>query len=318
MKKYLLFIAVFALLFSANSAKAQIVAVADDDMETWNPDPLVASAKDPNSGSLNTDGWQCLNIFNYFLLGSSPISTFEENSIVHSGSHSCKLTSVVLTATSYSHVSSLFKHDTVGVVFTGQITNTPSIIPGVPYASRTPSVSFWYQYFPQQNNGKNDTATCGVVLSKNHVQIGGGYITMNAAASWTQGTVNVNYTMAGNPDTILVIFSSSSQFKPAPASILYIDGVTAAAPLAVNEVSGTTSVDVYPNPASSEINFRVTGQNAHSIKVYDITGKEVNTYSVKDNALTVNASAFASGLYIYKAYDVNGALLKVGKFSVSR
>lgn len=320
MKKYLLLLTAVAFVCTMHTAKAQIIATADDDMETWNPDPLVPSANDPNSGSLNTLGWQCFNLFNNGLLGGSPVSCFEESSIVHSGSHSCKLKSVVFTATSYNYIKSLFKHDTLSVLLTGTITNTPSVslIPGAPFTMRTSAINFWYQYFPQNNNAKPDTASCAVILTKNHVQIGAGYVTMNSAASWTNVSANVAYSALGNPDTIIVVFSASSQFKPAPGSLLYIDGVTAAGPLAVNEIGNETGVNVYPNPASSRVNFSITGANTHSIKIYDVTGKEVNAYMVKNNMLTVNTSGFASGIYIYQAYDMNGGLIKVGKFNIEK
>jgi hypothetical protein len=319
MKKYLLFLATVAFACTMHTAKAQIVSASADDMEVWNPDPANASANDPNVG-FTPAGWQCLNVLSSFLTGNSPISCFEENSIVHSGSHSCKLKSTVFTATSYNYIKALFKHDTCNVLFTGTILTSPSpsIVPGAPFTSRTSAINFWYQYFPQNNNAKPDTASCGVVLTKNHAQIGSGYMTMNSAASWTNGNVNITYTALGNPDTIIVIFSSSSQVAPAPGSLLYIDGVTAAAPLAVNEIGSIASVGVYPNPASSQVNFRITGENAKTIKVYDITGKELNTYVVKSNELNLNTSGFANGLYIYQAYDVNGGLIKVGKFNIEK
>jgi hypothetical protein len=321
MKKHLLILAVAAFSLSISTAKAQIISASEDAMETWHTDPVNPGANDPNSGSPGVPSWQCLNPLSGAITGASPVSTFEENTIVHGGSHSCKLTSVQLTTSSYAYVKSFLKHDTCGLVMSGTITAAPAFKLGVPFAGgRITQFSFWYQYFPATGAGKPDTASCSVVLT--HYTgttniIGQGQLLMNSAGSWTHGTVNITYSMAGSPDTIIVVFSSSSYYKPVPGSILYIDDITT--PAGINEVNGAaTQVDVYPNPASTEVNFRVTGENTHSLEVFDITGKKVNTYAVKDNEASVNTASYPAGLYLYQLKDKDGNMVKVGKFSVAR
>jgi hypothetical protein len=321
MKKSLLFLSIATLVFTMHKAQAQfqypIISASADDFEVWADDPVNSSVKDPNTGNFNTPSWECLNPLTYFLLGSSPQSVYKDSAVIHSGSYSCKIISVALTNTSYNYVKSFVPHDTVGIVLTATITNAPAIKPGAPFTSRISSFNFWYQYAPQFMAGKPDTASCQILLTKNHVAIGAGKILMNAAASWTQGNININYFMAGNPDSITVIFSAASLFKPALGSMLIIDGVT---PLGLNEVAASpeVNVEVYPNPSCSTTNFRISGENGRSLKVYDITGKEVNTYTIKDNMLTINTCNYPTGMYVYQLADRDGKLIKVGKFNVER
>jgi len=327
MKKYLLSSGVIVFAFMLNTAKAQVtypaVSVQEDDMEIWNKDQANNAAKDPNSGNFGVPGWQCLNALSSPIIGGPPhpISVFKDSNTVHSGSYSAKIVSVVYNSTAYGYISAFVPHDTLGVILAGTITATPSIIPGVSFNKRIYTFNFWYQYIPQMNNGKPDTASCTVLLTHHTTQtnvLGGGAISMNATAGWTHGMVPIVWdSLTGNPDTIQVFFSSSSLYKPAPGSILYLDGMT---PLNVNDVidGQLTHIDVYPNPASTEVNFRIDGAFAHTVSIYDMTGKEVGSYLVKDNMLTVNTASYPAGLYLYRMYNKDGGAMKVGKFSIER
>ncbi len=124
--------------------------------------------------------------------------------------------------------------------------------------------------------------------------------------------------LTGNPDTALVFFSSSSLYAPVPGSILYIDGESVVA--GMGDIHSTTaSVTVYPNPASSVINFSIISNDiATTADIYDITGQKVNSYEVRNNMASINTSSYASGLYFYKLFDKSGNMMKIGKFSVTR
>ena len=323
MKKHLLILSAAFLLLAGNSNAQNIINASADDFEVWAPDPLTPSIKDPNTG-FNANGWQCLNVMTYFLLGSSPQSVFKDSTVVHSGTYACQIKSVVLSPSSYGYVKSFLPHDTMGIVFSGVITNTPSIKLGVPFTSRPLSINFYYQYAPA-NNGKPDTAFCSVVLSHHTVTgrntIGAGIAQMNAAGTWTLASVPIFYdsTWAHNIDTITVLFSSSSFYKPIPGSILYVDGASVV--MGINELhASSTNVNIYPNPATNSVNFNIlpaSGSVAgYGIEIFDLTGKKVNTYRVNNNLTTINTDAYNSGLYFYQLYDQSGAQVKVGKFSV--
>ncbi|HXB11414.1 MAG TPA: T9SS type A sorting domain-containing protein [Bacteroidia bacterium] len=326
MKKHLLLLSAAALLFTG-TANAQIPNAG---FETWNPDPINGSAMDPNDGTLGDAGWQTLNVFSSAFTGGSPISVFEENSIIHSGSHSCKITSVQLTGTSYNYIKSFLPKSIAGIAITGAFVATPSpalkvgVMDTNRITNRITSFNFFYQYYPTST----DTAFCSVVLS--HTTFGSGYkrntigasiTTMTGTgATWKMGTVTIFYDSSASHliDTITVMFSSSSFTNPHVGSILYVDDASV---LAVNNIDApSASINVYPNPTSGVVNFNISpsaGSVAgYNIEVYDITGKKVNTYKVTNNLTTINTDAYSSGLYFYQLYDQSGAQLKVGKFSV--
>lgn len=318
MKKHLLLLAVAALSFGLNTAKAQVIPIAGEDgFEVWHADPLNGAAMDPNNSNPSPSQWQCLNVFSSSLFGSGPVSVFQDSTTVHGGKYSCKIVSVVFNPTTYSYVSAFLPHDTMGIVMGGTITGS-SFKVGVPFNRRITQFNFWYQYTPKTGAGKPDTASCTVGLAHKGNILGGGELLLNSAGSWTPGTVPITYDSAtGNPDTIIVVFNSSSYFKPVPGSILLIDDVSV--PAGLDEVSASAAnVDAYPNPASTEVNFRVSGKIAYSITVYDITGKKVGTSAIRNNMANVNTANYSPGLYIYQVYDKNGTLLNVGKFSVVR
>jgi len=336
MKKYLLFLVV-AYAVIINSAKAQYIipntpgtppGVNQDGFETWANDPL-SNIKDPWDNNSSQAQWQCLNILASSLFGNSPQSVFQDSTTVHGGKYSCRIVSVVLNATGYSYVKSFLPHDTVGVVLGATITFNPSpnIVPGLPFnpSHRIDSLIFYYQYAPQNNSitHKPDTAYCSVTVTHRHNVIGGGLLSMNSTSgNWVKAMVPILYDSGAghNPDTIDILFSSSSLYAPVPGSTLIIDDGQAVMGINDNINAVKANVDVYPNPASTQVNFKVSGSgiNAYGIEVYDITGKKISTNAVKDNMASINTSTYASGLYIYQVYDKSGALMNVGKFSIDK
>ncbi len=87
-------------------------------------------------------------------------------------------------------------------------------------------------------------------------------------------------------------------------------------PNGVNEISQTHSTLVYPNPATSQINFRYSTQNAQNIFVYDITGRVIGQTEMINGVATLNTSSYSSGMYFYHVTDKSGNMLDNGKFSV--
>lgn len=77
---------------------------------------------------------------------------------------------------------------------------------------------------------------------------------------------------------------------------------------------------VYPNPATSQINFDIQGsnENAYEIIVYNFLGKRLNDIKNFSNRTTLNLSNYYSGIYIYQLRDQKGNLVESGKFNVIR
>ena len=97
-------------------------------------------------------------------------------------------------------------------------------------------------------------------------------------------------------------------------AVQWYDGI----PNGINELSQYNSVLTYPNPCSSQINFRYTDLNAQSISVFDITGRNVGGVEMKNGAATINTSSFANGMYLYRVLDKSGNVLNNGKFTVQQ
>jgi len=81
--------------------------------------------------------------------------------------------------------------------------------------------------------------------------------------------------------------------------------------------SEEASLNVYPNPATSQVNFITENTHAKSVTVYDITGKMIETISISNGKANLNVSGYNNGLYIYKLTDNNNKTIKTGKITVA-
>lgn len=85
----------------------------------------------------------------------------------------------------------------------------------------------------------------------------------------------------------------------------------------ISEVEkAANSVKVFPNPASTVVNFTIDYNKAEKVLVYDIAGKLVETTSFEFNKAELNVSALKTGIYMYQIVDNNGTSIKAGKFNV--
>lgn len=76
------------------------------------------------------------------------------------------------------------------------------------------------------------------------------------------------------------------------------------------------NVEVYPNPSSTQVTFKISsGENTY-LKILDVTGREIETLPVLNNEIQVNISAFSSGIYFYEILDKSNTIVDRGKFSV--
>lgn len=77
-------------------------------------------------------------------------------------------------------------------------------------------------------------------------------------------------------------------------------------------------VSVFPNPAQYQVNFVIDVLKASSVRVYDVTGRFINEYVVKNNRSTINTSHYVNGIYSYTVIGEEDTILKHGKFAVSK
>jgi hypothetical protein len=192
---------------------------------------------------------------------------------------------------------------------------------GEPYTYQPTGYNFFYIYNPQTG----DTAFTEVILTKwnagtnmrDTIAIGAALLT--AAASYTQGSVNINWIQATAPDSILLFFGSSKLASPPANSALYVDDVSLTLVNGIQTLnSDGTFSSVYPNPAVNTLTFSVSDENAKYAKVYDLTGRMITTIELVGRITKADISSFESGMYIYVITDSNGRKMSTSKFNVAK
>jgi len=311
MKKTLLILSALALVFSARVAHAQLI---NPGFETWTQDLAVPTAMNPNSGN-GTTGWCDYNFFNSAYVGSSPISVIRCTDTVRSGSYSVRLQTKVYTPTSWNYYKNwgipFIGHiysDTLGILFTGNENETTvSYLPGIPCNQKLTQFSFYYQYKP---NG-NDTAECRVLLVNQRTPVAGGWFKSNVAtgaSGWQHAVVNLTYTSLLTPDTLWVLFSSSSLDRnPKPGSVLWLDDASVTLPLGINEALGAGgNVEIFPNPSNGIFSIQqlVTNNEKQLVEIYNVLGEKIySTINNKQATCNIDISQSPKGIYFVKLYD---------------
>lgn len=77
-------------------------------------------------------------------------------------------------------------------------------------------------------------------------------------------------------------------------------------------------VKVYPNPATSFVNFEFEKNYdaSHTITIFNFIGKKVEDVKVTDQKMNVSLADFYRGIYIYQLRDKQGNIVASGKFQV--
>jgi len=306
MKKTLLTLSIIFTLCT----KAQII---NPGFETWTADAAVPSAMNPNNGN-GTTGWWDYNVFNNAAVGSSPVSVFRCDT-AHSGTYSARIKTVVYTATSWN----IYKawgipyighnyYDTLGILYNGNVNETASTShPGFPFTQKINQFSFYYQYAP---NGI-DTAECRVSLVKSGTLIAGGVFKTNAATGsvWHQANITMFYVDTLTPDTMYVLFSSSSlDKKPKPGSVFLVDDISTSLPTGINQVKSISNqINVYPNPNNGTFVIEPNTFINQNIQVYDVSGKLV-LHQIITGKTIIDASSLSNGVYNISITSSEGVL----------
>jgi len=317
MKKTLLILVALALVFTMRVAQAQLI---NPGFETWSTDMLVPTAMNPNSGN-GTTGWWDYNFFNSSLVGSSPISVTRCTDTVHTGSYSVRLQTKVYTPTSWNIYKSwgipFIGHnynDTLGILFDGNVNvTTTTFKPGIPCTQNLTQFKFYYQYKPTGN----DTAECRVELVNHQTPVAGGSFKTGVAtgiSGWQQAVINFTYISGLTPDTLYILFSSSTlDYSPKASSILWIDDASVTLPTGIEQMLGEeNSMEIFPNPACGEIQVQSLKFKVQSLEIYNIQGRLIKTLAASGSKTSVDISGLASGMYFVKAKTDKG--IEVKKF----
>lgn len=98
---------------------------------------------------------------------------------------------------------------------------------------------------------------------------------------------------------------------------LYRANYLTAVLVGLNEFSkNSTTVSVFPSPASDKVSFKGMDSDAYLI-IFDVNGKFVEKALLKKNT-TINVANYNNGIYFYNVVPLNGAPVSKGKFVVGK
>lgn len=304
MKKFLLLLTLLLSIITFN-VNAQVI---NPGFETWTPDMLVPSAMNPNAGN-NTFGWWDFNNFNYSTLGGSPISVKRVTDTVHTGTYAARVETKAYTPTSWN----IYRYwgipyighdynDTLGILFNGKVNDLDqTYAPGTSCTQKLTQFKFFYQYRP---NG-NDTAECRVALLSSGTVVAGGVFKTGVAtgsSGWQQAVINFSYISTLTPDTMYVLFSSSSlDYKPKAGSVLWIDDVSVTLPTGIEESFAENETVIYPNPSNGVFSIGNKNHAQQTIEIFNVLGKQIfSVANTTQSKYDIDLSESPKGVYFVK------------------
>ena len=108
---------------------------------------------------------------------------------------------------------------------------------------------------------------------------------------------------------------------PILALLVFLSGMAGAQSAPRNlPAAGDRIVKLYPNPASTLLNFELPREleRTHVIQVYTFMGKKVTDVQTRGSRTTLDVSEYNRGLYIYHLVEISsGKVVESGKFQVS-
>jgi hypothetical protein len=299
MKKILL--TIMAGVLTTLSVNAQV----DYGFETW---VTSGSAQDPT-------GWASFNVLT--TVGMTP-TVIKETTAPYAGTAAAKIVTQVIPA-----LVTIPGYDTVGILAIGSVDLANKKINfGTPYTNRPQVVHFATKYQP----ASLDTGFVTVQLtrfnaltSKIELVGGGTWNTSATSTSWTAQALTLNYVpgmMNVAPDSIKIMASSSSLYRPKVNSALYIDDISMTGYVSTNDIDGIeNNVTVYPAPAKESVSFSISVR-AYAVQIMDITGRNLGVFPMTNNKVTLETNSYKAGMYIYNVVDEHGKALGRGKFEV--
>ncbi len=232
------------------------------------------------------------------------VATTERTTDAHTGQLAVLLRTIAgLATTNFAGLLSYGSFQTIG---------TSNNFLGWPFSSRPTKMNFWYKF----ERAGNDSALAGVILSKWNgaysTIVGTGILYISSKTpTYTEAEIPISYSSSANPDTIHFSFISSCNENPTAGTLFYVDDISLDSGPAVTDDHNQSSIcfvldQNYPNPfnPTTTINYSIPEVGNVEIKVYDVLGNEAATLVNEEKApgnytAILNASSFASGVYIY-------------------
>jgi len=258
-----------------------------------------------NTGSYQTpDNWDNLNQITF----NSSIYTCIKGAPGYSGASYLLLTSKAIAG----------KGIVPGVAVCGKIdTVTYKPISGFPFSARPQYLSSYLQYMPAV---PADSSSIKVLLTKwnqtllqrDTVAFGASYF--NAMAhSWFNNGTYLNYMNGENPDSAIIVISSSSSM-PKNGSYIYVDNLQFIGNVVgISEYSlNSNTISVFPNPSSDIVNigFNSEPDKASVLMIFDFSGKLIYKTRELNKSNTINTSQWSKGIYTIQVNSNNQSINK--------
>ena len=123
-----------------------------------------------------------------------------------------------------------------------------------------------------------------------------GIMVNTVVASYTPFEFNTN--LSQTPDSMNILLISSAGYSPQVGSALFVDNLS----MEYISTQGVETVQLiggnaYPNPATDEIIFALPDAGKSIVKVYDMTGRVVKSYSFENSQFNLDVRSLESGMY---------------------
>ncbi|MFN8323511.1 MAG: hypothetical protein U0T74_12695 [Chitinophagales bacterium] len=229
------------------------------------------------------DNWGTLNSSTAIISIFTAEKANQANS--HSGTSAMKLS---------THFISFANQTAPGIIASSGAINTTNqnVTGGFPFSFRSPALKGWYKGTPAVNDSSQIELTIWKWDNVNHVRIqlaAEKFTTSSTVNTYTEFTLPINYTLSGNPDSALILISSSNTDNPVDGSVFYIDD------LAFVDCSSFTASTSSTNSVCNASNGSAT---------INITG--ATSYNWSNSGTSSTIAGLAAGTYTVTATDVNG------------
>ena len=301
--------------------------ISNGDFENWgNASP--GNANEPTAWYSNKSG------SNIAQLG--PQTCFQENTIVHSGSHSVRLQTNSYLGTTVNGVV------TTGVVDAPSLTKSDGYVGTVNYSTptddrrmaftgRPDSIVGWYQY---ASGGAGEQGKVRVIIhtgdyydpetpTTNHPdptpnKIADALFLSPVATNvsvWTRFSVPFNYVSAATPAYIMInATASANQTTTVSGSQMWLDDLSVVYnTVGINEININQGLKVYCYDKWLYVDFLNRREEISTLIIYDLSGNQLISQALPNSKLnSLDLSSLNEGLYLYQLKGSN--YQKTGKF----
>ncbi len=188
---------------------------------------------------------------------------------------------------------------------------------GFPFSARPQYLSSYIQYMPYDPSDSSSikvllTKWNQVLLKRDTIAFGESYF--NAMAhSWFNNGTFLNYMSGDNPDSAIIVISSSGRV-PKNGSYIYVDDLQFnGSVIGIDENNlNENNITVFPNPSSAIVTVNIDTKTDIALKlvVYDFKGKVVYEEILLNKNHSINTVNWSKGVYNVQIKNKNNSLNK--------